>query len=64
VLEFSDPIVYTIANLTQYGGGAIISPDAEPDDGMLELVVACQQDLPILPANVAKIFNGSIQAMP
>ncbi|MFH0881070.1 MAG: diacylglycerol kinase family protein, partial [Lentisphaerota bacterium] len=43
-LSFTDPVVFTIANLTQYGGGARIAPQACPDDGFLELVVMQQGD--------------------
>ena len=64
VLVFPDPVVFTIANLTQYGGGAVISRDAEPDDGMLDLVVARKQDVPVLAANIHRLLNGAIAEMP
>jgi len=64
VLTFPDPVVFTIANLTQYGGGAVISGDAQPDDGMLDLVVARRQDLPVLVANIHRLLKGSIAELP
>jgi YegS/Rv2252/BmrU family lipid kinase len=64
VLTFPDPVVFTIANLTQYGGGAIISRDAQPDDGMLDLVVARKQDIPVLAANIHRLLTGSIVELP
>jgi len=63
-LRFDDALIFTIANLTQYGGGAVIAPQARPDDGQLELVVARRQDVPQLVANVARLFNGTIERVP
>jgi YegS/Rv2252/BmrU family lipid kinase len=64
VLRFPDPLVFTVANLTQFGGGAVIAPDAEHDDGKLNLVVARHQDVPVLFANIVKLFNGAIAEIP
>ncbi len=61
---FQDPMVFTVANLTQFGGGAKIAPQAQPDDGKLELVVALRQDAPRLIGNIGRLFNGSVNAIP
>ena len=61
---FSAPILFTIANLTQYGGGAQIAPKARADDGHMELVVALRPDLPLLLINIARLFNGTIDQLP
>jgi YegS/Rv2252/BmrU family lipid kinase len=63
-MAFSDALVFTIANLTQYGGGAQIAPHACPDDGWLELIVARRQDTAELIANAARLFDGSIHRVP
>jgi len=63
-MVFPDPLVFTIANLTQYGGGAKIAPRALPDDGQLELVVALRQDIAKLIANIGRLFDGSIDKLP
>ncbi len=63
-LFFEDPLVLTVANLTQFGGGALIAPKARPDDGLLELVVALRQDIPKLVANAGRLFNGTIDRIP
>lgn len=63
-ITFPDPLVFTVANLSQYGGGAKIAPEARPDDGFLELVVALRQDVPKLIANVGRLFNGSVSRIP
>jgi diacylglycerol kinase family enzyme len=62
--DFASPLVFTIANLSQYGGGAKIAPHARADDGYLELVVACRQDVPKLVLNIRRLFNGSIDRIP
>lgn len=58
------PLLFTVANLSQYGGGAKIAPQARADDGFLELVVASRQDVAKLIANVGRLFDGSIQRLP
>jgi diacylglycerol kinase (ATP) len=63
-LHFADPLVFTVANLTQFGGGARIAPQARHDDGLLQLVVALRQDGPKLLANLLRLFDGSIQQIP
>jgi diacylglycerol kinase (ATP) len=63
-ITFPSPVVFTVANLSQYGGGAKIAPRARPDDGRLELVVALRQDMPRLMANIHRLFDGSINAVP
>lgn len=55
------PIVLTVANLTQYGGGAKIAPYAQPDDGYLELVEVRAMDSVVLASKVHHLFDGSIE---
>ena len=63
-LSFNDPVVFTVANLTQFGGGAKIAPQACPDDGCLELVVMCQEHIPLLLSNLVRLFDGTIDKLP
>ena len=58
--EYRDPIVFTAANLSQYGGGAVIAPKAASDDGHLESVIALKKDLPQLLVNFPRLFDGSV----
>jgi len=60
----NDPIVFTTANLTQYGGGAQIAPQACEDDGLLELIVIHRKDMPALLMNIPRLFDGSIDCLP
>lgn len=63
-VTFSDPLLFTVANLTQFGGGAQIAPKARPDDGHLELVVIAKQDAGHALANVGRLFGGTIDTLP
>lgn len=59
-----DPIVFTVANLTQYGGGARIAPQAREDDGTLELVAIPKSQVPAALAGIGKLFDGTINELP
>lgn len=61
---FANPILFTVANLTQYGGGAQIAPKARPDDGFMELVMVLRPDLPMVLMNIGRLFNGTIDQLP
>lgn len=58
-----DPILCTAANLTQYGGGAQIAPNARADDGRLQLVTLRQRDLPWVIPMLGKLFDGTIDRL-
>lgn len=60
-IAFDEPLIMTVANLTQYGGGAIIAPGAKADDGQLEFVCALYRDMPWILANLGRLFDGSLQ---
>lgn len=59
----NDPLMFTVANLTQFGGQAQIAPDACPDDGLLELIVVEDKDAPFVLANLPRLFNGTINRL-
>ncbi|MCZ7592234.1 MAG: diacylglycerol kinase family lipid kinase [Kiritimatiellae bacterium] len=63
-LEFHSPLVFTAANLTQFGGGLRIAPTAEPDDGLLELVVIEKPETGRALANVPRFFDGTLDGLP
>jgi YegS/Rv2252/BmrU family lipid kinase len=58
-----DPLLFTAANLTQYGGGAQIAPGAKADDGKLQLVTLRQRDLPWIVPMLGKLFDGTIDSL-
>ena len=63
-IRFPDPMIVTVANLTQYGGGAKIAPHAEPDDGWLELVVLPRQDVAQLLTSLPRLYDGTLLQLP
>ncbi len=63
-LLLDSPFIMTVANLTQFGGGAIIAPNAKDDDGKLEFAGALQRDFPLVLANLMRIFDGSASRIP
>lgn len=58
--SIQQPMLFTIANLTQYGGGAQIAPQARADDGRLWLTYALKADVPKLIPQLPKLFEGKI----
>lgn len=54
------PMLFTVANLTQFGGGARIAPRAQADDGLLWLTTALRDDVPRLIPNLPKLFDGTL----
>lgn len=44
--SFPAPILFTVANLTQFGGGAVVAPHADPFDGELDLVEIDKSNIP------------------
>jgi diacylglycerol kinase family enzyme len=62
-ITIEDPLLCTIANLTQYGGGAQIAPNAQADDGKLQLVTLRQHDLPWIVPMLGKLFDGTIDRL-
>jgi len=63
-LSFADPMVMTAANLTQYGGGAKIAPEATPDDGCLELIVLLKRDVHKVLPQMNRLFDGTFTDIP
>jgi diacylglycerol kinase (ATP) len=58
-LEF-EPLLVSIANAPEYGNGAIIAPDAQPDDGILNVVILDKMPLWKAVRNLKRLFNGSL----
>lgn len=63
-LLIEDPLIFTVANLSQFGGGAVIAPDAAPDDGMLELIAIRRRDASMILAHLDKVISHRIAEIP
>lgn len=60
VEKIQHPMLFTIANLTQYGGGALIAPQARADDGCLWLTYSLKANVAKLIPQLPKLFEGKI----
>ncbi|HOX22743.1 MAG TPA: YegS/Rv2252/BmrU family lipid kinase, partial [Elusimicrobiales bacterium] len=58
------PLVSAFANGRQHGGGALISPGARMDDGLLHITVVEHQSLPYILTHLPKLFTGQIESVP
>jgi diacylglycerol kinase family enzyme len=61
---FDKPLIFTIANLSQYGGGARIAPSACPDDGRMELVAVSRNDIHQVLPMMHQLFLGDVDRLP
>ena len=59
-----EPLLITIANTVQYGNGAIIAPQADPRDGLLDVCIV--NKIPLIKAlyYIPRLFYGSIHTIP
>jgi YegS/Rv2252/BmrU family lipid kinase len=58
------PLLVTIANTTQFGGGAIIAPHAEPDDGLFDICIVHHLHLLQALYYWPRLFSGRIDTVP
>ena len=58
------PTILTIANTSQFGNGAIISPGARPDDGLLDLCIIGGTGILRTLWHIRRLFTGTIDQMP
>ncbi len=57
--EFEGRVMFTVvSNLPRFGGGMKIAPDAQIDDGLLDLVIVKEVPKPVLLSIFPKVYNG------
>lgn len=57
--EFDGKAMFTVVNnLPRFGGGMRIAPDAQIDDGLLDLVIVREVPKPVLLSIFPKVYNG------
>ncbi|MFT5124921.1 MAG: diacylglycerol kinase (ATP) [Kiritimatiellia bacterium] len=61
---FDRPIIFTVANLSQYGGGARIAPMACADDGQMELVAVSSHHWQKVVPMMHQLFAGNLSSIP
>jgi len=70
ILTFNDmkitrrALLLSVANSNQFGYNTIIAPKAEPDDGLLDIVVTKKFPLGELPRMISLLFTGKIDQSP
>ncbi len=63
-LEMKHPLIFTIANLSQFGSDVLVAPDAKADDGNLELVAIETKDMPLVLAQVHRFIEKTFHQHP
>ena len=54
------PVILTVANTREFGGGAIIAPEAEPDDGLFDICVIERCGILSSLAILRKVLKGNL----
>ncbi len=60
-MHMEKPLILTVANMTQFGGGAKIAPQAKADDGLLELVAISKSGKNVF-SNLSRLFDGTLDS--
>lgn len=56
-IELKRPLIFTVANLSQFGSDVLVAPDAKADSGDLELVAIETKDAPLVLAQVHRFIE-------
>jgi diacylglycerol kinase (ATP) len=59
-IAFKHPLIFTVANLSQFGSDVMVAPDAKADSGVLELVAVEKKDMPLLLSQIHRIIDKTI----
>jgi diacylglycerol kinase (ATP) len=63
-LNFKHPLIFTVANLSQFGSDFLVAPDAKADSGNLELVAIEKTDMPLVLAQVHRFIEKTFHHHP
>ena len=59
-----DPLLFTVGNVSGWGGGALIDPASNASDGRLELVAGRKRDAARMLGDIAVVFSEGSRALP
>lgn len=62
--DILDPLLFTVGNVSGWGGGALIDPASDASDGRLELVAGRKRDAARMLADIATVFSEGCRALP
>lgn len=63
-VRLEKPFLFSVGNLSGWGGGALIDADASAEDGLLELIAAERRDAPAMLAALPRVFQQGCKALP
>jgi YegS/Rv2252/BmrU family lipid kinase len=63
-LHLKHPLIFTVANLSQFGSDVLVAPDAQADNGKLELVAIERKDMPMVLAQVHRFIERTFHLHP
>jgi len=63
-MHFSQPLVFTVANLSQFGNDVHIAPNAQADNGFLELVTVAKRDMPLVLSQIHRFIENTFHNLP
>ncbi len=62
--SIEDPLLFTIGNVSGWGGGALIDPNASASDGRMELLAGRRRDTARMLGDIAVVFKEGSKALP
>lgn len=63
-MEFKHPLIFTVANLSQFGSDVLVAPDAQADSGDLELVAIEKKDMPLVVSQIHRFIEKTFHHHP
>lgn len=63
-LEFKHPLIFTVANLSQFGSDVLVAPDAKADSGNLELVAIEKKNMPLVLSQIHLFIEKTFHKHP
>jgi diacylglycerol kinase family enzyme len=63
-MEFKHPLIFTVANLSQFGSDVFVAPDAKADSGDLELVAIEKRNIPLVLSQVHRFIEKTFHQHP
>jgi diacylglycerol kinase family enzyme len=63
-LLFKNPLIFTVANLSQFGSDVLVAPDAKADSGDLELVAIEKNDMPFVLSQIHRFIEKTFHHHP
>jgi diacylglycerol kinase (ATP) len=61
---FKHPLIFTVANLSQFGSDVLVAPDAKADSGNLEHVAIEKKDLPLVLSQIHRLIEKTFHHHP